>query len=275
MGTDAVPGRAAGDPGSGGSPVLRKMIYRLLVLLLFLLLWWMMSQWMGSSYIPTPEGVAKAIANLAVKGDHEGYPLWKHAWASCLRVFSGFALAVSMGIVLGVIMGLYPFTYDITKIIIEPVRFIPPLAWIPMAIVLMVGFSRYVFIIWLGAFFPVFISVLTSIPKVDPILQNVVKVYGGTRAHIIKKNILPSITPDILAGAKIGLGDSWMCIVAAEMIGGENVGLGRLILKYADLLLTNEVVVGMLLIGLIGYFSNEAVLRLERHLFRWRTELTL
>ena len=61
-----------------------------------------------------------------------------------------------------------------------------------------------------------------------------------------------------------------MCIVAAEMIGGENVGLGRLILKYADLLKTNEIVVGMLLIGIIGFLSNEAMLQIEKYLFRWR-----
>jgi NitT/TauT family transport system permease protein len=66
-----------------------------------------------------------------------------------------------------------------------------------------------------------------------------------------------------------------MCIVAAEMIGGESMGLGRLILKYADLLKTNEIVVGMLLIGIIGYLSNEGMLRIERHLFRWRANITL
>ena len=254
---------------------VEKMVYRLLVIILFIAIWSLFAKLAHSSYIPTPIGVAKAIAHLAVNGDFEGYSLWKHAWASFVRVLSGFSLALIMGVILGLFMGLHPILYDTTKVIIEPIRFIPPLAWIPVAIVLMRGFSRYVFIIWLGAFFPIFISVLASIPSVDPILKDVIKVYGGTRFDIIKKNILPSITPEILAGAKIGLGVSWMCIVAAEMIGGENVGLGRLILKYADLLKTNEIVVGMLLIGIIGYLSNEAMLMLEKYLFRWRTEITL
>lgn len=252
-----------------------KVLYRLSVVILFILLWSLFVQLAHSSYIPTPVGVAKAIAHLVVKGDFEGYSLWRHAWASFVRVLSGFSLALIMGVILGLLMGLFPILYDTTKVIIEPIRFIPPLAWIPVAIVLMRGFSRYVFIIWLGAFFPIFISVLASIPSVDPILKDVIKVYGGTRFDIIRKNIFPSIMPEILSGAKIGLGVSWMCIVAAEMIGGENVGLGRLILKYADLLKTNEIVVGMLLIGIIGYLSNEVMLRLEKYLFRWRTNMTL
>lgn len=258
-----------------GKVFLEKVGYRLMVIIVFVALWSLFVQVARSSYIPTPLGVIKAVIHLSLNGDYEGYSLWQNTWASLVRVFSGFGLALLTGVILGLFMGIFPIVYDVTKIIMEPIRFIPPLAWIPVAIVLMRGFSRYVFIIWLGAFFPIFISILASIPNVDPILKDVVKVYGGTGFDIIKKNILPSITPEILSGAKIALGVSWMCIVAAEMIGGENVGLGRLILKYADLLKTNEIVVGMLLIGIIGFLSNEAMLRIEKYLFRWRTEITL
>jgi ABC-type nitrate/sulfonate/bicarbonate transport system permease component len=268
--TNSVPHNMSQESPSRDSIFVKKMVYRLLAIIFFVALWSLFAQLAHSSYIPTPIGVVKATANLAVNGDFEGYSLWRNAWASLVRVLSGFSLALMMGITLGLLMGLFPAIYDTTKIIIEPIRFIPPLAWIPVAIVLLRGFSRYVFIIWLGAFFPIFISVLASIPNVDPILKDVVKVYGGTRFDIIKKNIIPSIAPEILAGAKIGLGVSWMCIVAAEMIGGENVGLGRLILKYADLLRTNEIVVGMLLIGIIGFLSNEVMLQIEKYLFRWR-----
>lgn len=249
---------------------MKKTVYRLLAFLGFLILWSAFARFAQSSYIPTPEGVAAAVANLTVNGDYEGYTMAEHAVASSVRVFAGFALAFVMGVTLGTLMGLYPSVYRAIKVVIEPIRFIPPIAWIPMAIVLLVGFSRYMFIIWLGAFFPIFICVLTSIPKVDPILKDVVKSCGGSRLDIIKKIIIPSVMPEILAGTRIGLGDSWMCIVAAEMIGGENVGLGRLILKYADLMMSNEIVVGMVLIGIIGYLCNEGVLLLERRLFRWR-----
>jgi ABC-type nitrate/sulfonate/bicarbonate transport system permease component len=205
----------------------------------------------------------------------EGYPLSEHTWNSLVRVFSGFAAAFILGVSLGLLMGLFPITYDTIKVIIEPIRFIPPVGWVPLAIVLFVGFSRYVFVIWLGAFFPIFISVLTSIPKVESLLKDAVKVYGGSWLDVVRKVILPSILPEILSGSRIGLGSAWACIVAAEMIGGETIGLGRLILKYADLMMINEVVVGMLLIGIIGLLCNEVVLQIEKRVFRWRAKISL
>jgi ABC-type nitrate/sulfonate/bicarbonate transport system permease component len=254
---------------------LKIYAYNMITLGIFLLAWAIIQNTTTSSYFPTIGGVEKAAVELATKGDIQGFSLIQHAWASSLRVLSGFGLALVMGVTLGLLMGLYPSIYENSKVIIEPVRFIPPIAWIPMAMVLLRGFTRYVFIIWVGAFFPIFISVLTSIPRVETILKDSVKVYGGSRWDILKKIVIPSVTPEILAGARIGLGDSWMCIVAAEMIGGEPVGVGRLILKYADLLNMNAVVVGMILVGVIGLACNEVVLQIERRLFRWRSQITL
>ncbi len=254
---------------------LRIYAYNMITIGIFLLAWAILQNTTTSSYFPTIGGVGKAAVELAAKGDNQGFSLIEHAWASSLRVLSGFGLALVMGVTLGLLMGLYPFIYENSKVIIEPIRFIPPIAWIPMAMVLLRGFTRYVFIIWVGAFFPIFISVLTSIPRVETILKDSVKVYGGSRWDILKKIVIPSVTPEILAGARIGLGDSWMCIVAAEMIGGEPVGVGRLILKYADLLNMNAVVVGMILVGFIGLACNEVVLQIEKRLFRWRSQVTL
>jgi len=249
--------------------------YNLITLGIFFLVWYGIQSSTTSSYFPTIGGVERAAIELVTKGDIQGFSLVQHAWASSVRVFAGFGLALVMGVTLGLLMGLYPFIYENSKVIIEPIRFIPPIAWIPMSMVLLRGFTRYVFIIWVGAFFPIFISVLTSIPRVETILKDSVKVYGGSRWDILKRIVIPSVTPEILAGARIGLGDSWMCIVAAEMIGGEPIGAGRLILKYADLLNMNAVVVGMILIGIIGFACNELVLQIEKRLFRWRSQITL
>jgi len=263
------------EKSSRVSKRLKIYAYNMITLGIFLMAWAIIQNTTTSSYFPTIGGVEKAAVELATKGDIQGFSLIQHAWASSLRVLSGFGLALVMGVTLGLLMGLYPSIYENSKVIIEPVRFIPPIAWIPMAMVLLRGFTRYVFIIWVGAFFPIFISVLTSIPRVETILKDSVKVYGGSRWDILKKIVIPSVTPEILAGARIGLGDSWMCIVAAEMIGGEPVGVGRLILKYADLLNMNAVVVGMILVGVIGLACNEVVLQIERRLFRWRSQITL
>lgn len=255
---------------------LRKVIYSLLVVAIFITAWKIVGGTLITvKYFPSPEGVMKAAGELAARGDLEGYSLSEHIWSSLLRVSAGFGAAFTLGVTLGLLMGLFPMIYDTMKVIIEPIRFIPPVGWVPLAIVLFVGFSRYVFVIWLGAFFPIFISVLTSIPKVEVLFKDAVKVYGGGWLDIVRKVVLPSVLPEILSGSRIALGSAWACIVAAEMIGGETIGLGRLILKYADLMMINEVVVGMLLIGIIGLLCNEVVLQIEKRVFRWRTRISL
>ncbi len=117
-----------------------------------------------------------------------------------------FRRGCAIGIPLGLAMGLWPKLYYRTRAIIEPIRFIPPLAWIPIAIVFMVGFNRYVFLIWLGAFFPIFITTLLSVTRVNPVHVNVAKVFGASRSYIIRKIVVPSVLPDIATGMRVGLG---------------------------------------------------------------------
>lgn len=251
------------------------LTYNLLVVSGFVALWALIAKTANSMFIPTPLDAWDALIKLISKGDVEGYTLGNHIYVSMIRILAGFALACLLGIPLGLWMGLKPKVYASSRALIEPIRFIPPIAWIPMAIVLLVGFSRYAFLIWLGAFFPIFINTLTAIPRVNPVYINVAKVVGASRSLIIKKIIIPSILPDIISGMRVGLGVGWMCIVAAEMIGGEAVGVGRLILKYAELLKLGEVIVGMLIIGILGFAMNEVILRIEKRLFKWRSEISL
>ncbi|MCL1940107.1 MAG: ABC transporter permease [Desulfovibrionaceae bacterium] len=254
---------------------IKTIAYNLLSLLIVGLLWTLLSNWQQSPYFPPPSSIWEAFVKLNAKGDIEGILLWQHIWASLLRIFSGFAAACALGIPLGLAMGLWPKLYNRTRSILEPIRFIPPIAWIPMAIVFLVGFSRYVFLIWLGAFFPIFITTLLSVTRVNPVHVNVAKVFGAKRSYIIRKIVVPSVLPDIATGMRVGLGVAWMCIVAAEMIGGEMVGIGRLILKYAELMRMSEIIVGMLVIGIIGFIMNELFILVERRMFRWRSEISI
>jgi ABC-type nitrate/sulfonate/bicarbonate transport system permease component len=246
-----------------------------LALVLFLLVWEVIANLYQSPFVPAPSAVWRAALRLAIQGDVNGHTLWAHAAQSLLRVLAGFTIAALMGVPLGLLMGIYPKAYQSTRSLIEPLRFIPPLAWIPIAMVTLSGFYRYVFIIWLGTFFPIFIATMVGVPRVEVLHKNVAKVHGAGRGWILRKVVIPSILPDILGGMRVGLGVGWMCIVAAEMIGGEMVGLGKLILKYAELLRMAEIVVGMIVIGLCGFLMNEILLQIEKHLFRWRWEVTL
>jgi NitT/TauT family transport system permease protein len=156
---------------------------------------------------------------------------------------------------------------------LEPLRFIPPIAWIPLVVILLSGYARYVLIIWLGAFFPILLSTVAGVKRTSSVLVDVAKSFGADSKSIVLEVVVPSALPEVAAGMRIGLGVGWMCIVAAEMIGGETVGLGRLILRYAQLLQIDVVIVGMVTIGLLGLVMNELFLQAEKRLFRWRKEV--
>ena len=235
---------------------ISSFLYNMLSLGIVIFLWYLLSNWQNSPYFPKLSEISSAFTSLAQEGDIEGVFLSEHIWASLLRIFAGFGAACIVGIPLGLAMGLWPKLYYRTRSVIEPIRFIPPLAWIPIAIVFMVGFQRYVFLIWLGAFFPILVTTLLSV-------------------YIIRKIVLPSVAPDIATGMRVGLGIAWMCILAAEMIGGEMVGVGRLILKYAELLRMSEILVGMMIIGFIGFIMNEIFIMVENYIFRWRSEVSI
>lgn len=259
------------------STITSGKILNVLVFLGFIGLWQVAATIVNSPFFPDVIKTIEALIDLAQYGDFEGYTLLEHIGASLIRVGAGFALACLIGIPLGLIMGLYPFIYEGTKSVIEPIRFIPPIAWIPLTIVLLVGFSRYAFLVWLGAFFPILINTLTSIPRVNPTHVNVARVYGADRGYIIQHVVIPSVLPEILAGMRVGLGVGWMCIVAAEMLAGKMIGLGCLIIKSAQFpgVRSGEILVGMILIGIIGLVMNEALIQVEKHLFKWRWEVVV
>lgn len=253
--------------------IYKPVLYNVPIIVIVIFAWEFVALNIHSRYFPTFSDVAKAFVTIATVGDIEGYTLLDHVVASVFRVLAGFGVACITAVPLGLLIGLKPIIYDSTKSIIEPLRFIPPIAWIPLAIILLTGYSRYTFIIWLGAFFPVLLSTGAGVKRVSPILIDVAKTFGANARLTILKVVVPSASPEAVAGMRIGLGVGWMCIVAAEMIGGEMIGLGRLILKYAELLRVDVIIVGMVTIGVIGLIMNEAFLRTEKRIFRWREEV--
>jgi ABC-type nitrate/sulfonate/bicarbonate transport system permease component len=261
--------------GDAGTGKVLTFGYNAFTLFVFFLTWTVLSWLSKSLFFPTPWAVFQEFIELARYGDVEDITLGMHVYRSTLRIFAGFAAACILGIPLGILMGLYPRVYDSTKSIIEPVRFIPPVAWIPLVIVLLVGFSRYAFIIWLGAFFPIFIGTLLSVKQVNPIHIDVTRSFGAKRLYIIRKIIIPSTLPDIFTGMRVGMGIGWDCIMASEMIGGENEGLGVMILKYAELIRIEDIIVGMMMIGAIGFLINEVFILVEKPLFKWKEAISI
>lgn len=254
---------------------MKTMGLNLFSLAVFLVLWTFIAYWQASPFFATPPQIVSGFVQMVTVGDAEGIKLWTHLIDSLTRVFAGFGAACILGIPGGMFFGLFPKIYARTRIIIEPIRFISPIAWIPMAIVLLIGFFRYIFVIWVASFFPIFVATLWSVRQVNPVHVNVAKVAGASRSFVIRKIVFPAILPSIVGGMRVSLGISWMCIVAAEMIGGRMVGIGRLILKSAMVTRMDLVIVGMVSIGIIGYATNELIIMIEKRLFRWRAAVSI
>jgi ABC-type nitrate/sulfonate/bicarbonate transport system permease component len=126
-----------------------------------------------------------------------------------------------------------------------------------------------------GRFFPIFTSTLVGVARVEPIHRKVGVVHGASKFWTLCHVVVPTVLPDIMAGMRVGLGTAWLTIVAAELAGGISTGLGRMMTNYAELLQVPQVIVGMLLIGFIGFLMNEFLLLIERYLFRWRWQVSL
>lgn len=254
---------------------LRPLAYNVGSLIVFLLLWHGIAVFANSPFLPGPAQIVTAFVNLARNGDTQGTSLLTHSWASLERVLTGFAVGTVLGVPVGLFMGLYPRFYAGTRSVVEPFRFIPPIAWIPLAIILFSGLTRYAFLIFLGAFFPVFTSTAVGVQRVEPLHRKVARVYGAGRLYVLTHIVIPTVLPDILGGMRVAMGAAWLTIVAAELAGGTNEGLGRMMVNYAELLKIPEILVGMIIIGAIGFLLNEALLLVEKRLFRWRWQVTL
>jgi ABC-type nitrate/sulfonate/bicarbonate transport system permease component len=254
---------------------LKVFVWNAAVLCVALIIWQLLTLVIASRFFPGPVAIGRAFIELAMNGDTGGHTLWEHSLASVERVLVGFAFAVVAGVPLGLLMGLYPRIYSNTRVVLEPFRFIPPIAWIPLAIIFFSGMTRFAFLIFLGAFFPVFTAALVGVARVEPIHRKVGLVYGAGKGWILAHIVAPTVLPDILGGMRVALGSAWLTIVAAELAGGISLGLGRMMSNYAELVQVPQVIVGMILIGALGFLMNEILLLVEKRLFRWRWQVTL
>jgi ABC-type nitrate/sulfonate/bicarbonate transport system permease component len=281
-GRPPAPAGFTGPPAPGASVwqarlsgALVALGWNAFVLLVVLAVWQLLTILVDSRFFPGPVAIFRAFVELGVNGDTGGRTLWEHSWASVQRVLVGFALAVVAGVPLGLLMGLYPRLYANSRVVLEPFRFIPPIAWIPLAIIFFSGMTRFAFLIFLGAFFPVFTAALVGVSRVEPTHRKVGLVYGAGKGWILAHVVVPTVLPDILGGMRVGLGAAWLTIVAAELAGGISLGLGRMMSNYAELVQVPQVIVGMVLIGVLGLAMNEVLLLVEKRLFRWRWQVTL
>lgn len=196
--------------------------------------------------------------------------LLRHVGASIERVLVGVLCAVVVGLALGVLLGWSERLSQYVKPIVEALRPIPPIAWTPLAILWFgIGNAPSYFLVFIGAVFPVFVSTFSAVRNIERTQINAALCLGATPGMLIRDILIPGALPVIFPGLRIALGVGWMCVVAAELIAAQS-GLGYMIQQSRLLLQTQNVVTGMIAIGVIGFAMNAAMTVVERRLVPWQ-----
>lgn len=251
---------------------IHTMVLRLGLVCFLIALWQAVGSlgWSDTTIIPSPGQVLRAIAEMTYNGQ-----MIVDATASLRRVSVGFLLAVIAGCIVGGLLAWFGHHADWLDAPLELLRPIPPIAWIPLAILWFgIGETPAYFIVFLGAFFPIFANVFAGVRTTEKLHINAARCLGASNRLLLTDIILPSALPSILTGLRVGFGVGWICVITAELVGAQS-GLGYMIQLNRLLLRTDRVIAGMVVIGCLGFAFNQLLVLLERKLVRWKTPLSL
>ncbi len=247
----------------------------------FVLLWQVatsLDSWTGIAppvvaHLPSPSSVVQAFGQLV--GNRE---FWESAYLSFVRVMWGFIAAMVVGIPFGLLMAVSRTAKAICFPVFEVLRPIPPLAWVPAAIIFWPTAELSItFVTFLGAFFTVVINTVGGAEQIDRRYVLAARSMGADKATLFRRVLLPATLPSIATGAVVGMGITWQVVVAAEMIsgGGQGTtggggGLGFLIWNSYLGGAIPQVVVGMICLGIAGYLSSSLVRIASTKLMPWK-----
>ena len=261
------------DAGLRGSrlPRGRALALRLGAVAAFLALWSILSgavvvlKLFNPIFLPGPWLVLGNVLDMAVRGQ-----LWVHVAATLERVVLGFGAGAALGVGLGLAAGHLTPIRHVVEPLVELLRPIPPLAMLPMFIVWVgIGETSKVGFITYATFFPIFLTTVTGVRQIDPLLLRAAQSLGARGVGLFTRVILPAALPDILTGLRLGVALAFFVIVISEFIGAEH-GLGYLINDGRNFFLVPQMLGAAVMLGLLGYAGSGLVRLLERRLTRWQ-----
>jgi ABC-type nitrate/sulfonate/bicarbonate transport system permease component len=215
--------------------------------------------------LPGPADVARVGLELIRSGE-----LGRHFLTSLGRVAQGFGLAAVAALGLGLLVGLCVPLRLMVEPIVEFVRPIPPLAFLPMFLVWFgLGEASKVAFIGYTTFFPMFVAITASVLRVDVVLLRAAASLGASRGDLVRRVMLPAALPGIVVALRVGVGLALFVIVGAEFMGAD-AGLGHLIMEGRTFFNPPQIIMGALALGLLGSLVNATLLAAERRLLRWR-----
>jgi NitT/TauT family transport system permease protein len=233
--------------------------------------------WCGLTYggvvdresLPAPSDLAGNFVDLATKG-YLGVPLRQHVWASVSRTLIGFALAVIIGAPLGLAMGYYRWVDRALRPILSFLRPIPPIAYIPLAVLYLgLGELSKIALIFFASFIYVTINAEAGARSVPEILLRAARSLGLNPLQVFRRVVLVSALPSLFAGLRVALGVSWAVVVAAELLAAQS-GLGYMIRNAANFFDLGTVYIGIVIIGTIGFLLDTLVVTVQRRLLHWQ-----
>ena len=210
---------------------------------------------------------------------------------SLVRVVMGYLIAAAVAVPLGVVMGYYGLVSRLFNGFLSLFRPIPPLAWVPLvmawfgisSLATFIGVETgkmfiylnnikfsMLFIIFIGAFYPILTATIHGVRNIGVTLIDSARVLGASENQIFRKILIPAAMPSIITGMRIGLGIAWMCLVSAEMLPGSLSGIGYMITHAFTLASTDIVIAGMISIGVVGALMDMVFRRIELKKFSWR-----
>jgi NitT/TauT family transport system permease protein len=222
--------------------------------------------------IPDPLGVfrewvsPRPTYDLSIFTSH----YYAHIGYSVYRAYAAFFLAVGLGVPLGLFMGWNRLFYNFTFPLLEMIRPIPPLAWVPFAILLFPGTEpAVIYVTFIAAFFATVLNTLLGVQSIDPVYFRAARCLGFRPRDLFAHVVFPGALPFIFTGLQLAMGLSWFALVAGEMIAGRR-GLGFAIFEGYSLAQYPNIIIGMVTLGLLGYASSALVRIFGRRLMVWR-----
>ncbi|MBB3770002.1 taurine transport system permease protein [Angulomicrobium tetraedrale] len=236
----------------------------------FLALWWLVTalQLVPALFLPAPGAVAERLLRLANEGFVDA-TLAQHLGASLMRVFAALLAALVLGVPAGFAIGLSAVGRGILDPVVEFLRPIPPLAYLPLVIIWAgIGETAKVLVIALAMLPPIIIATASGVRAVDRNRVNVARALGATPAQVLRFVVLPSTLPALLTGTRISLGAGWSTLVAAELVAATR-GVGFMIQSAANFLATDVVLAGIIVIAAVAFAFECAVRLIERTFVGW------
>jgi NitT/TauT family transport system permease protein len=197
---------------------------------------------------------------------------YQHIYVSCRRIAIAFLLATALGVPLGLLMGWSKTVKDYTFPLFETLRPIPIMAWVPLAILMFAGYETpVIFLATLASFFATTLNTMLGVQSIDESYFRAAGCLGSRKRDVFWHIVVPGAMPYIFTGLQISIGVAWFSLVAAEMVSGD-YGLGYLILSSYVNSVTVPMVIGMLTLGFVGWFSSAIVRWVGDRLMQWHVK---